>query len=60
MNELSILADKSHPRIMRIIDLIEDKKNYYIVSEVVRGGELFKRIINSKSFTEKQVATITK
>ena len=52
MNELTILAEKSHPRIMRIIDLIMDKKNYYIVSEVVRGGELFKRIISSKSFTE--------
>lgn len=58
MNELGILSEKSHPRIMRIIELIEDDKNYYIVSEVLKGGELFKRIINSQSFTEQQAAGI--
>ena len=52
MNELTILSEKSHPRIMRIIELVEDKESYYIVSEVLKGGELFKRIINSNSFTE--------
>lgn len=29
---------------MRVVDLLEDKKNYYIVSEIVEGGELFKRL----------------
>ena len=43
-NELSILGEKSHPNIIRIIDLLEDNLNYYIVSEVVKGGELFKRL----------------
>ena len=28
---------------MRIIELIEDDENYYIVSEVLKGGELFQR-----------------
>jgi len=41
---LSILGSKSHPKIMRVVDLLEDKKNYYIVSEIVEGGELFKRL----------------
>ena len=58
MNELSILSEKSHPRIMRIIELIEDEENYYIVSEVLKGGELFQRIISSQSFTEQQAALI--
>ena len=52
MNELSILSEKSHPRIMRIVELIEDNENYYIVSELLKGGELFKRLINVKTFTE--------
>ena len=43
-NELSILGSKCHPKIIRIVDLLEDKNNYYIVSEVVEGGELFKRL----------------
>ena len=52
MNELSILSEKSHPRIMRIIELVEDDENYYIVSELLKGGELFKRLISLRTFTE--------
>jgi calcium-dependent protein kinase len=51
-NELSILGEKSHPNIIRIIELIEDTHNYYIISEYVRGGELFKRLTKVSSFTE--------
>jgi len=43
-NELSILGEKSHPNIIRIIDLFEDDLNFYVVSELVKGGELFKRL----------------
>jgi serine/threonine protein kinase len=43
-NELSILGSKCHPKIIRIVDLLEDNSNYYIVSEIVEGGELFKRL----------------
>ena len=57
-NELSILGEKSHPNIIRIIELIEDHHNYYIISELVRGGELFKRLTKVSSFTEQQAADI--
>ena len=58
MNELTILAEKSHPRIMRIIELVEDDEHYYIVSELLKGGELFKRLLTCRSFTEHQAASI--
>lgn len=57
-NELSILGEKSHPNIIRIAELIEDAHNYYIISEYVRGGELFKRLTKLNSFTEQQAADI--
>ena len=57
-NELSLLAEKSHPNLIRIIDLLEDKKNYYIVSEQAKGGELFDRLTEVKSFTENEAADI--
>ena len=57
-NELSILGEKSHPNIIRIIDLMEDEKNYYVVSELVNGGELFKRLTKLVKFTETQAADI--
>lgn len=51
-NELSILGSKSHPNIIRVIDLIEDADHYYVVSEAVKGGELFKRLTKLVSFSE--------
>ena len=57
-NELSILGEKSHPNIIRIVDLLEDNTNYYVVSELVKGGELFKRLTKLTSFTESQAADI--
>lgn len=47
------MGEKSHPNIIRIVDLLEDNENYYIVSEVVKGGELFKRLTKLSCFTEK-------
>lgn len=57
-NELAILGSKSHPKIIRVIDLLEDRLNYYIVSEVVEGGELFKRLQVVANFTEDQACDI--
>jgi len=37
---------------------MEDRDNYYVVSELVKGGELFKRLTKVKSFTEGQAADI--
>ena len=51
-NELSILGEKSHPNLIRIVDLMEDNENYYVVSELVRGGELFKRLTRVVNFKE--------
>lgn len=55
---MSILGSKSHPKIIRIVDLMEDETNYYVVSEVVEGGELFKRLQQLESFNEQQAANI--
>ena len=37
---------------------MEDDDNYYVVSELVKGGELFKRLTKLKSFSEAQAADI--
>ena len=43
---------------MRIFELLEDNDRYYIVSELIRGGELYERIVNMKKFTEMYAAKI--
>ena len=57
-NELAILGSKSHPNIIRVVDLIEDNDNYYVVSELVKGGELFDRLTKMNNFTEQVAADI--
>lgn len=40
-NEIEILSQIRHPQILRIHELLRDDDNYYIVSEYLRGGQLF-------------------
>lgn len=50
--------------IMRIYELLHDDKNYYVVSEYLRGGQLFetlvKKLKEGSSMTEADVQKITK
>lgn len=43
---------------MRIFELLEDDLHYYIVSELLTGGELYERIIKLKYFRERDAAFI--
>lgn len=45
MGELQVLEDTSHPNIMRIYEILDDEKFYYIVSEFIRYGELYDYIV---------------
>ena len=60
MSELSVLQKCSHPNIMQVNELLEDDEYYYIVTELLEGGELFDRIIEVQQFSEKKAAFIIK
>jgi calcium-dependent protein kinase len=57
-NELAILEDTTHPSIMNIYELLHDDKFYFIVSEYVRGGELYDYIVSNNSISEELVRKI--
>lgn len=40
--------------------MLEDDVRYYIVTEYIRGGELYERIIKMRSFQESDAATIVR
>ena len=60
IDEISILSKLSHPSIMQIFEIYEDKINVYIISEYCKGGELFDIISQKGSFTEKEASMIMK
>lgn len=43
---------------MKVYEILEDDYRYYIISELMHGGELYDRILQMKKFTEQNVAII--
>jgi serine/threonine protein kinase len=47
-----------HPSLMKVFEILEDRGHYYIISELLAGGELYDRILQLKRFSEKDAANI--
>jgi len=58
--ELLILQNSSHPNIMNVNEILEDKYNYYIATEILEGGELFDRIVDIGKLSEQQAQYVIK
>ena len=58
--EVEILKKLIHPNIMQIFEFYEDKKNFYIITEICDGGELFEQIVNKGTFNEHNGANVVK
>ena len=41
---------------MKLIEYFEDSKNFYLITELCAGGELFDKIIEKEFFTETEAA----
>ena len=52
--EIKIIKLLNHPNIIKIYQIIEDSKNYYIIMEYAKGGELFDYIVRKKYLSEKE------
>lgn len=54
--EVEILRNLDHPNILKIKEVIEDMRNYHIITELCTGGELFSKISLQKSLSESTVS----
>ena len=52
--EVGILSKLRHPHVVKYFDFTQDRSHYYIVLEVVAGGELFDRIVQRVYYSEKE------
>jgi serine/threonine protein kinase len=43
--EIAILSKLDHPNILKLYEVFQDDKRYYLVTELCKGGELFDEII---------------
>ena len=52
--EIKYLKLFSHPNIIQIYEVIENKSSFYIVMEYAQAGELFNYIVKKEKLTEKE------
>ncbi|KAK5637877.1 hypothetical protein RI129_000115 [Pyrocoelia pectoralis] len=55
-NEIKVLRKLTHHNIVQLLETYEDKSKVYLVMELVTGGELFDRIVEKGSYTEKDAS----
>ncbi|EEQ41693.1 hypothetical protein CLUG_05821 [Clavispora lusitaniae ATCC 42720] len=52
LKEVTIMRQLNHPNVVRFIEFIESEPYYYIVQELVCGGEIFAAIVNYTYLSE--------
>ena len=56
--EMEIMKKLDHPNILKIYEVFQDQKRYYLITELWTGGELFDEISKRITFLEKDAAAI--
>lgn len=49
-NEIEALRKLDHPNIIKLFEIYEDETSFYLVQELVKGGELFDELVRRKNF----------
>jgi serine/threonine protein kinase len=52
--EVEILQTLNHDHIVKFIDFFSEQEYYYLVLELLEGGELFDRIVQKSCYTERE------
>eukprot|EP01041_Mallomonas_annulata_P001467 gene1467-2818_t len=58
--EILILDHLNHPHIIKLMEVFEENGEFFIVTELVGGGELFDRIVSKSHYTEKEARDLIK
>lgn len=56
--EISTLKKLDNPSIIKIKECLETDEEFYIISELVKGGELFDDLVKRKRYSEKDASII--
>ena len=52
------MRDLDHPSIMKVYEIYHDKDKFYIISELIKGCDLFDLIKERKTFSEREASKI--
>jgi calcium-dependent protein kinase len=60
LKEIEMLSHLDHPNIIKIYEYFIDDLNYYVITELATGGELYDKIARLKHYSEHEAAIIMK
>ena len=58
--EFQLLKNIDHPHIIRVFEVYNDQKNFYLITEFCEGGDIFSMIQKADNFNEKIASRIMK
>jgi calcium/calmodulin-dependent protein kinase I len=57
-DEISVLKELNHKHIIRLYDVFDEEDYYFLCTEVMKGGELFDRIVQKSYYNEKEARDV--
>jgi serine/threonine protein kinase len=57
-SEVDILSSCEHPNVVRLNEVYETDEHYYIIMELIKGGELFDKIVELQSYSERDASRL--
>jgi serine/threonine protein kinase len=60
VDEITLMAELDHDNIVRLRAFYEDAASFYIISELMLGGELFDRIVHKSHYSEREARDIVR
>jgi serine/threonine protein kinase len=58
--EVKILREMQHPHIVKLYDVFQEDKYFFLVTEYMPGGELFERIVKKNFYSEREARDLVK
>ena len=60
LHEVAIMNQLDYPHIVKVVDFFEEEEFFYIVMELMAGGDVFDRIIAMNQYTEADARDLAK
>ena len=60
LTEISILKQVKHSNVIGLIEIFETRRKLFLVMEMLTGGELFDRVVEKGTFSEKDASELMK
>jgi len=59
-DEIDVLKELRHKHIIRLYDVFDEPQYYFLVTEQMKGGELFDRVVAKQYYNEKEARDVCK